>query len=174
VSQQPPPHSPVIRHLDASHVRQHFDCGEPKLNDYLLHFASQHQRRQIGRTFVLLRQPDPRVLGFYTLAASSVAFVHLLESEKLPKYPVPVVKLAQLAVDQSLRGQGWGEFLLFDALARAERISREVAVYAVELDALTDTARAFYLKYGFVSLKDDPHHLYIPMKRITELRLNSP
>jgi GNAT superfamily N-acetyltransferase len=163
----------VVRRLDATHVRRGFDCGKPRLNQYIENFASQHERRQIGRTFVLLRDPDPRVLGFYTLAASSLAFVHVPEGEKLPKYPVPVVKLAQLAVDRSIRGHGWGAFLLFDVLARAERVSREVAVYAVELDALDDDARAFYLKYGFVSLKDDVSHLYLPMKRMAELQLNS-
>jgi GNAT superfamily N-acetyltransferase len=164
----------LIRPLDAAHVRKGFDCGKPKLNNYLENLASQHQRRRIGRTFVLVRAPDPRVLGFYSLAASSVAFAHMPEAEKLPRYPVPVAKLAQLAVDHSIKRQGWGEFLLFDALARAERIGRELAIYAVELDAMDDEARAFYLKYGFVSLKDDPKHLYLPLKRIVELNLNSP
>jgi hypothetical protein len=162
----------MIRPLDAAHVRRGFDCGKARLNFYIENLASQHQRRRIGRTFVLLHDPDPRVLGFYTLAASSISFAHMPEPEKLPKYPVPVVKLAQLAVDLSIGRQGWGEFLLFDALARAERISREIAIYAVELDALDDDALAFYLQYDFVVLKDDVHHLYLPMKRIADWNLN--
>jgi GNAT superfamily N-acetyltransferase len=163
-----------IRPLDEAHVRRGFECGKSGLNFYIENLAGQRQRRQIGRTFVLLRDPDPRVLGFYTLAASSIAFAHFPEAAKLPKYPVPVVKLAQLAVDLSVKGQGWGEFLLFDALARAERISREIAIYAVELDALDDDARAFYLQYGFVALRDDGNHLYLPLKNIADWHLNAP
>jgi GNAT superfamily N-acetyltransferase len=164
----------AVTPLEPAHRRKGFDCGKSKLNFYLENLASQHARRQIGRTFVLVRLPDPRVLGFYTLAASSIDFIHMPEGERLPKYPIPVVKLAQLAVDHSIKGQGWGKFLLLDALARAERISREIAIYAVELDALDDQARAFYLKYDFVALKDDVNHLYLPMKRIAELQLNCP
>ena len=163
----------VVKHLDGSHLRQGFDCGNSRLNAYLQHLASQHERRHIGRTYVLLRDPEPKILGFYTLAASSVVFVQLPETEKLPKYPVPVLKLAQLAIDSSMQGQGWGKYLLLDALSRAERISRDVAIYAVELDAIDDAARAFYLHFGFMSLNDDPNHLYCTMKKIAQLRLNS-
>ena len=168
-----PPLDLVIEHLEGSHARHEFDCGKPKLNAYLHQFANQHQKRHIGRTFVLVAKSDPKVLGFYTLAAGSVGFQHLPDSEKLPKYPVPVVKLGQLAVDLSIKGRGWGEYLLFDALARAERISFEVAVFALELDAIDDDARSFYLKYGFLSLRDEVNHMYLPMKQIANFGLNS-
>jgi GNAT superfamily N-acetyltransferase len=163
----------TVKHLDGSHMRQGFDCGNSRLNAYIQHLASQHEKRHIGRTYVLLHDPAPNILGFYTLAASSVAFAHMPETEKLPRYPVPVVKLAQLAVDRSIQGQGWGRYLLLDALSRAERISRDVAAYAVELDAIDNTARAFYQQFSFTSLNDDPNHLYCTMKKIAHLRLNS-
>jgi GNAT superfamily N-acetyltransferase len=163
----------IVKHLDGSHLRQGFDCGNSRLNAYIQHLASQHERRHIGRTYVLLRDPEPTVLGFYTLAASSVAFAHMPENEGLPRYPVPVVKLAQLAVDRSMQGQGWGRYLLLDALSRCERISRDIAVYAVELDAIDNTARTFYQQFSFTCLNDDPNHLYCTMKKIAQLRLNS-
>lgn len=41
----------------------------------------------------------------------------------------------------------------------------------MEVDALTDAARAFYLKYGFVPLQDDPLHLYLSMQVVRKLGL---
>jgi GNAT superfamily N-acetyltransferase len=164
----------VVRHLTSGHRRDGFDCGQPKLNTYVEQYAWQHERRRISRTFVLLAEPDLKVLAFYSLAASGVAFEQMPASEKLPRYPVPVIKLAQLGVDKSILGRGWGKFLLLDALGRAERISREVAAYAVEVDAIDDSARKFYEHFGFTSLLDDAHHLYCTMKKIALLELNPP
>jgi hypothetical protein len=58
---------------------------------------------------------------------------------------------------------------LIDALRRAERLAEQIGVRAVEVDALTDAARNFYLKFGFVPLLDDPLHLYLPMSVIRKL-----
>lgn len=157
-----------VEPLNNAHQRQAFNCGKPRLNAYISLLALQHQKRHIGRTFVLVRHADPQVLGFYTLVASSVAFQHLPATEKFPKYPVPVIKLAQLAVDVSVRGHGWGKFLLFDALARAERISHEIAVYGIELDAIDEEARIFDLQYSFVQLQDDVNHLYLPLRHLAK------
>jgi hypothetical protein len=36
-----------------------FDCGVPALNDYLGKFASQHRRRGVSQTFVLVDNSAP-------------------------------------------------------------------------------------------------------------------
>jgi len=41
----------------------------------------------------------------------------------------------------------------------------------VEVDALDESARQFYLKFGFVALRDDPLHLFLSMQVIRKLRL---
>ena len=46
----------------------------------------------------------------------------------LPKHPVPSLLLARLAVTQSERGQGLGQYLLLDAFRRCIRVAHEVAV----------------------------------------------
>lgn len=75
-------------------------------------------------------------------------------------------------MDRSVHGQGLGAFLLLDALARSERLAEDLGLHAVEVHAIDDTARAFYLHHGFETLQDDPQHLYLPMKSIRLLRLN--
>ena len=42
---------------------------------------------------------------------------------------------------------------------------------AVEVDAINQTAKRFYERYGFLTLSDDPHHLYLPMHIIRKLQL---
>ena len=105
--------------------------------------------------------------------AGRVVFENLPLKAKLPPHvPVPVVLLGRLAVDEARRGRGLGELLLMHALWRAEQIGRQAGVYAVEVDALSDAATRFYLKYGFTPLLDDPRHLYLPMKGIEALSLD--
>jgi ribosomal protein S18 acetylase RimI-like enzyme len=76
-----------------------------------------------------------------------------------------------LAIDLKSQGKGLGELLLVDALERVVQASEQLGIYAVEVRALNENARRFYLKYGFTALLDDELHLYLPMKTIRKLRL---
>ena len=158
----------AIEPLGKHHERAAFSCGKPTLDDFLRARVSQYERRRLGKTFVAVPAGEKRVLGYYTLAAGAVAFEHLpsAASRKLPKHPVPVVLLARLAVDRSSQGKGLGEGLLLDALQRSLDLSAGLGVHAVEVDALDDAAAAFYRKYGFTPLLDDPLHLYLPVATV--------
>jgi predicted GNAT family N-acyltransferase len=111
------------------------------------------------------------VIGYYTLAAGAVTFEHLPTeaSRKLPKHPIPVILLARLAVDLSNRGKRLGEGLLLDALQRSLDLSGNLGAHAVEVDALDDSAVAFYVKYGFTPLLDNPKHLHLPLATIEKV-----
>jgi len=159
----------IIEPLSARHDRSAFDCGEHSLNDYLQRFARQNDERGLGRTYVLVVPGQQQVLGYYTLSSGYVAFDTV--PEKLPRYPIPVVHLGRLAVDLRMQGQGAGRMLLLDALRQAARVSRHIGIYAVEVRALHDRARSFYLKYGFAPLLDDRLHLYLSLKSIQRLGL---
>jgi predicted GNAT family N-acyltransferase len=160
-----------IERLSPSHDRGAFCCGKASLDDFLRRFAQQYDKRDMGRTYVAVVADDPKVLGYYTLSTGAVAFATLPEevSRKLPRHPIPVIHLGRLAVDQSARGQRLGETLLLDALRRSLESAEEIGVHAVEVHALDEEARSFYLKYGFTSLVDDPLDLYLPMKIIRQL-----
>lgn len=84
-------------------------------------------------------------------------------------YPVPTAHLGRLAVDVSCHGLRLGELLLIDAFRRVMLVAEELGIYALEVFALNSAARNFYLKYEFVSLKDDEFHLYLPLKSIRKL-----
>jgi GNAT superfamily N-acetyltransferase len=162
-----------IERLASGHDRSAFDCGNPILTDWLMQRASQYQRRDLARTYVATRSGGTVVLGYYAISSHKVAQENLpvSQSKGLPGLDVPVVLLGRLAVDKSVQGRGLGSFLLVDALRRAEHLAKHVGIRAVEVDAIDDTARDFYGKFGFVPLLDDPHHLFISMHVIRKLNL---
>ncbi len=161
----------IIEPLAKEHDRSNFSCGRATLDDFIRARVSQYEKRRLGKTFLAVAQGEKRVVGYHTLAAGSVSFEHLpaSASRKLPKHPVPVVLLARLAVDQSEQGKGLGETLLLDALQRSLDLAEGLGVHAVEVVALDDTAAAFYRKYSFSPLVDDPLHLFLPMTTIEKL-----
>lgn len=163
-----------IQPLDRTfHDRSQFDCGVASHNDFLLRKSSQFARKDLARTYVLVEGSKARVLGYYALSSHTVVYDALPEDEKrgLPSIDLPVVLIGRLAVDQSMQGQGMGEFLLIDALRRVEYLASKIEIQAVEVDAIDDNARRFYLRYGFVSLLDDPRHLFLPLRVIRKLKL---
>lgn len=143
-----------------------FDCGAEELNTYLKRFAKKNDKLGIGRTYVLLDKAH--ALGFYTVSMAQIEFKALPKSTqgKLPRYPIPAVRIGRLAIDLSAQGQGLGEFLLMDALTRCLRVSEEIAIFAVIVDAKNDQAKAFYLKYGFIPLEDQELSLFLPVSTI--------
>ena len=159
----------TIERISSHHDRRNFDCGVDVLNSYLLRYSGQHERKGIGRTYVAVEDRDSRVLGYYTISSSGVAFD--VVPENLPRHPVPVALVGRLAVDTTARRRRLGETLLVHALRSAQRAARIVGIYAVIVNALDESARTFYLKYGVRELNDDRLHLYLPIKTIERLHL---
>ncbi len=157
----------VIEPLTAIHNREAFDCGEESLNIFLKRFARQNIEKGLGRTFVAVKSGEPRIYGYYTISSGALSFDKI--PENLPRYPIPVVHLGRLAVDEIAKGQKLGKALLADALKRAAEVSDQIGIYAVEVYALTENAREFYLKFGFAELSDDKLHLYLTIKKIRKL-----
>jgi GNAT superfamily N-acetyltransferase len=112
-------------------------------------------------------------LGYYAISTHGVGREDLPDDQAkgLPQIDVPVVLLGRLAVDRGAQGCGLGSLLMIDALRRIEGLAEQVGIRAVEVDAIDDAARNFYLKFGFVPLLDDPHHLFLPMSALRKLGL---
>lgn len=161
----------AIEPIRKDHAREAFDCGIEELNAFIRRYARQNEEHGLSRTFVAVRPGSLRVFGYHTLRSGQVEIRDLSPEEvrRFPRYPVPVVHLARLAVDREARGRGLGELLLLDALFKAHEAASVIAAYAVEVEALNEPARLFYLRYGFRELLDDRLHLYLPMKTISRL-----
>ncbi|OGA46318.1 MAG: GNAT family N-acetyltransferase [Betaproteobacteria bacterium RIFCSPLOWO2_12_FULL_62_58] len=152
-----------IQPLRGNHDRSRFDSGSGELDLWLRQTAQQHQRRGISKTFVAVADDEPsRVLGFYALTACEVVSQDLPDdlAKRLPR-KVPGIRLGRLAVDRTVQGQGLGELLLMDALDRARRVLEHVGVHALFVDAKDERAAAFYRKYGFRPLPEQPLQLVL-------------
>jgi GNAT superfamily N-acetyltransferase len=102
-----------IRALREEDDRSQFRSGDPDLDRFLHKFAGQNQfKHYLGVTYVAV--DDGRILGFATVAPGHVEIDGLPAAtrKKLPRYPLPILRLARLAVDQAAQGQGLGRRLL--------------------------------------------------------------
>ena len=150
------PATPRIEPLRGHHNRTGFVCGNDALDSYFQRQITQDVRRRLAAPFVMV-MPDGTIGGFYTLSATALRLHDLPEdiARRLPRYPlVPATLIGRLAVDRRCHGQGWGSFLLIDALHRC--VTSEIASYAVVVDAIDDTARDFYLHASFYPCRNRP------------------
>lgn len=152
--------------LNAGHRVQDFDCGVASLNDYLTRQALADQRADKSRTYVVAS--DDGVIGYFTLAAASISPRDATERAMKGQgvQAIPAVLLARLAVDSRFQGQGIGEALLIEALARSATAADVIGARAVLVHAIGDPARGFYTRYGFEPSPTDPLHLIMLMKDI--------
>lgn len=135
--------------LTEGHDRSGFGCGKPSLNQYLKKYALVNQQSDISRTYVATR--DDRVVGYYTLTFGSISHENATPKIKahLPQYPIPVMLLARLAVDQKEAGKGLGKGLLKDAMLRTIQAADIGGLRAMLTHAKDEEAKEFYQKYGF-------------------------
>lgn len=158
----------IFRRLEAFDDKGSFDCGIESLNEFFKKYAGQNQRLSIEITYVSVLPDQNRIVGYYTLSSGSIQFQNMPTelSKKLPRYPVPVVRIGRLARDSSVKGQGLGTLLLMNACERILRISEELGIHGIEVDAKDEKAKRFYQSFGFQELLDDELHLYISLKVI--------
>jgi GNAT superfamily N-acetyltransferase len=152
--------------LSSDHDRRSFTCGVDALDDYLRRFARQHAATNINRTYVAALGSE--ILGFYSLAMSGIRKENLpaKHAGRFPNFPLPVARLARLAVAIRHQRKGLGELLLADALQRCLRLSVEIGMIAVIVDAKDEQARGWYERYEFERLPDSPLTLWLPTAAI--------
>lgn len=156
--------APVL--LTKDHDRNSFDCGVPALNNYLKKYALQNQKKHAARTYVATR--GNQIVGYYSLAYGSVSLEEAPQSVKsgLPRYPIPVILLARLAVDSTEQGRGLGIALLKDALLRTIQAAEIAGLRAMLVHAKDDSAKRLYEKFGFESSPIDAYHLFLRLSDI--------
>lgn len=164
-----------IRLLRPDDDRSSFLSGNADLDRFFHKYAGQNQFRTfLGVTWVAVE--GSQLLGFATIAASSIEIDDLPASKKkkLPAYPLPVLRLARLAVDHRVGKKGVGKLLLRAVLEETKPMAKRYGCIGVVVDAKTD-AVGFYEKLGFEpmdalegGLQDVPGSvpLFLPLGRI--------
>ena len=143
-----------------------FDCGTEVLNEFLSRYSLKNDTLGIGRTFVAFDEKD-EVVGYFTLATAQVVYENIPDEYrgKLPKYPIPSLRIARLAVGKNLQGKGIGKWLLTQAFIKILHVAEITGLYFIIVDA-KETSKSFYEHYGFINFNDKEFSYFIPVETV--------
>ncbi|HEY2160549.1 MAG TPA: GNAT family N-acetyltransferase [Solirubrobacteraceae bacterium] len=153
--------------LTADHDLSGFDCGNRELNRWLADHALASQKADLARTYVTLSGNS--IAAYVSLTAGSVRpdAAPKRYARGMPRYPLPTILIARLAVDHRYQRQRIGSRVLGEALRLAVAASDTAAARLVVVDAIDDHAAAFYRRWGFVDVPENPHRLF---RKISDIR----
>ncbi|HZS53574.1 MAG TPA: hypothetical protein VFA65_04170 [Bryobacteraceae bacterium] len=151
------------------HARDAFDCGEAALNEFLQRYARRSHELGGAKTFLAISDADKEtILGYYSLSPASIAYARTPEIARrgLARHEVPAFRLARLAVDLKVQGQGLGGQLLMAAGKRCLLAAAEVGGVAMLIDAKNARVAGWYQSYGALPLLDAPLSLLLPLTTV--------
>ncbi len=143
-----------VRPLRLEDDRSTFRSGNPDLDRFFARYAGQNQfRHHIGVTYVAV-DDDAGISGYVTVAPSELSCTDLPDAarRRLPSYPLPVLRLARLAVDARIQKAGVGGELVRFVFVLARRMASELGCAGVVVDAKAE-AVGFYERLGFFPLE---------------------
>ena len=142
-----------IRRLEPQDDRSGFRSGNIDLDRFFQRYAGQNQfRHHIGTTYVAVQ--GDQIVGFATVSSGELAAEALTKAlrRRLPAYPVPILRLARLAVDERFQGHGIGRLLLRSMLELAIEMRDRAGCVGVVVDAKPDVVD-FYTALGFTTMR---------------------
>ena len=164
-----------VRRLEPRDDRTEFRSGNIDLDRFFQRYAGQNQfRHHIGTTYVAVQ--GDRIVGFVTVSSGEMVAEKLAKNlrRRLPAYPLPILRLARLAVDERFQGHGIGKLLLRAMLEIALEMRDRVGCIGVVVDAKSD-AVAFYSSLGFKPMdlisgalgdRPEPVAMFLPIGQI--------
>lgn len=147
-------------HLTSQHDLEGFDSGVAAVDDWLKRHALANEPAGGSRTYVGCA--GGRVIGYYARATGAVAQAAATGRVRrnMPD-PVPVMVLGRLAVDRAYQSRGLGAALLRDAILRILQAAELGGIRAILVHAISEEAKRFYERHGFVESPIDPMRLMI-------------
>ena len=164
-----------VRRLEPRDDRTGFRSGNIDLDRFFQRYAGQNQfRHHIGTTYIAIQ--NDRIVGFATVSSGEVVAEKLAKSlrRRLPDYPLPILRLARLAVDERFQGHGIGRFLLRAMLRLALEMRDRVGCIGIVVDAKPE-AVDFYAGLGFRPMRlisgslgdrPEPIAMFLPVHEI--------
>lgn len=154
--------------LSASLDVSQFECGEPALDTWLKRRALQNEESGASRTYVSCAGQE--IAGYYALATGAIAHAEAPGRIKrnMPD-PVPVIIIGRLAIASKFQGYGIGAALLRDAVLRTIQAADIAGIRAILVHAISERAKRFYEKHGFIPSPADPMTLMITVNEAVKI-----
>ena len=111
------------------HDRAGFDCGTPRLNNFIQRSARKQQKGDLVRVYVAVRPGEGAILGYHSINAYGLRADDLgaLKPKATPPHNLlPAVYLSMIAVDRRAMGRGVGSILLDHAKQKALAVADAV------------------------------------------------
>jgi GNAT superfamily N-acetyltransferase len=164
-----------VRPLRPEDDRTRFSSGDVELDRFFQRYAGQNQfKHHIGTTYIAV--DDTTIWGYATVSMAHLEVADLPRemTKGWPRYPLPVLRLARLAVARPAQGQGIGGALLYSVFQLALSQAASVGCIGVLVDAKPQ-AIAWYTRYGFTALdvleggsaaRPRPTAMFLPLRTI--------
>ena len=161
--------------LELREERTEFRSENIDLDRFFQRYAGQNQfRHHIGTSYVAVH--GDRIVGFVTVSSGEMVAEKLAKNlrRRLPAYPLPILRLARLAVDERFQGHGVGKLLLRAMLELALEMRDRIGCVGMIVDAKPD-AVTFYSSLGFKAVdlisgalgdRPEPVAMFLPIGQI--------
>lgn len=155
-----------IKDVQVKSKLKQFDCGTEVLNEFISRYALKNDILGIGKTFLAFNENE-NLVGYFTLATAQLLFEDIPDEyrAKLPRYPIPAIRIAQLAVGKELQRKGIGKWLLKQAFIKVIQVSEITGLYFITVDA-KENSKSFYEHYGFIKLNDKELSYFLPVDTV--------
>jgi len=113
---------------------------------------------------------DGTIGGYVALTAGAVEHRDATSgmSASMPRYPLPVVLLARLAVDRSYQRRGIASILVRLAMEITVETAEQVGVRGLAVDAENQDVAQFYERLGFARARPGSLKLQVPTRTLRE------
>lgn len=140
---------------DLNIERNSFSCSSEPLENYFHKYVTQDIKKGLAKCFVLIDEKQAKIIGYYTLSALSVSIIDIPQEriKNIPYPNIPAVLVGRLAVDTNFQNQGYGKFLVADAIHRIKN-NTTIGAAILVVEAIDDNAVSFYKWLGFIEFKE--------------------
>jgi GNAT superfamily N-acetyltransferase len=173
------PHNFRLRPIEVKDNLSKLSLGKENyapLKIFLRKAALNFHQHNVAKTYVLVdEEVSARVWGYITLMSSEI----ILNENQRPKEmyastryeAFPAVKIARLAIDKELQGQGYGKGILEWTITLVrDKIATYIGCRFLVVDAKQDSI-SFYKKAGFslfnVEVSDEHPPMFLDLYHVT-------
>jgi len=156
----------VVEQFDTSktynNIKQ-FDCEHEYINRFATKSLKQNVKKNMCQAYVLLDTvKNDKFVGYYNVMTFSIGKESFENPPSGSTKQIPVLRLVMLGVDKSYKKQGLGSKLLKHCLGLTLKLSKQVGIAGLYLDA-EDKKHDYYRSRGFRGISVATEQNILPM-----------